>query len=75
VIKTAEELEIPHQLSLVAGGGTDAGVIHITDMGCPSIVIAIPTRHIHAHNGIMDLNDIDNAIKLIEVIKYQKEKR
>ncbi len=70
VIKTAEELEIPHQLSLVAGGGTDAGVIHITDMGCPSIVIGIPTRHIHAHNGIIDLNDIDNAIKLIlELIK------
>jgi endoglucanase len=70
VIKTAEEMEIPHQLSLVAGGGTDAGVIHITDMGCPSIVIGIPTRHIHAHNGIIDLNDIDNAIKLIlELIK------
>ncbi|MBY9000653.1 MAG: M42 family metallopeptidase [Candidatus Heimdallarchaeota archaeon] len=70
VIKTAEELEIPHQLSLVTGGGTDAGVIHITDMGCPSIVIGIPTRHIHAHNGIIDLNDVDNAIKLIlELIK------
>ena len=70
VIKTAEEMEIPHQLSLVAGGGTDAGVIHITDMGCPSIVIGIPTRHIHAHNGIIDLNDVDNAIKLIlELIK------
>ncbi|MCE7740610.1 MAG: M20/M25/M40 family metallo-hydrolase [Candidatus Heimdallarchaeota archaeon] len=65
VIKTAEELEIPHQLSLVPGGGTDAGVIHLTDMGCPSIVIGIPTRHIHAHNGILDLNDVTNAIKLI----------
>ena len=70
VIKTAEELEIPHQLSLVTGGGTDAGIIHLTDMGCPSIVIAMPTRHIHAHNGIIDLNDVDNAIKLIiELIK------
>jgi endoglucanase len=65
VIKTAEELEIPHQLSLVKGGGTDAGVIHLTDMGCPSIVIGIPTRHIHAHNGIIDLDDVNNAIKLI----------
>jgi len=61
VTKTAEELNIPHQLSLVAGGGTDAGVIHLTDMECPSIVIAIPTRHIHAHNGIINLNDVDNA--------------
>ena len=70
VIKTAEELEIPHQLSLVPGGGTDAGVIHLTDMGCPSIVIGIPTRHIHAHNGILDVEDVKNAIKLIiELIK------
>ena len=65
VIKTAEELGIPHQLSLVTGGETDAGVIHLTELGCPSIVIGIPTRHIHAHNGIIDLSDIDNAIKLI----------
>ena len=70
VIKTAEDLDIPHQLSLVPGGGTDAGVIHITDMGCPSIVIGIPTRHIHAHNGIIDVVDIENAIKLIiELVK------
>ena len=76
VIKTAEELEIPHQLSLVPGGGTDAGVIHLAEMGCPSIVIGIPTRHIHAHNGILDLNDVKNAIKLIiELIKrLDKEK-
>ncbi len=70
VIKTAEELKIPHQLSLVKGGGTDAGVIHLADMGCPSIVIGIPTRHIHAHNGIIDLKDVNNAIKLIlELVK------
>jgi len=70
VIKTAEDLDIPHQLSLVPGGGTDAGVIHITDMGCPSIVIGIPTRHIHAHNGIIDMVDIENAIILIiELVK------
>ena len=43
---------------------------HLTDMGCPSIVIGIPTRHIHAHNGILDLEDVKNAIKLIvELIK------
>ncbi len=75
VIKTAEELKIPYQLSLVPGGGTDAGVIHLTEMGCPSIVIGIPTRHIHAHNGIIDLKDIKNAIKLIiEIIKKLDEK-
>ena len=74
VIKTAEELAIPYQLSLVPGGGTDAGVIHLTDMGCPSIVIGIPTRHIHAHNGILDLNDVKNAIKLIVELMKRLDK-
>ncbi|MCK5410105.1 MAG: M20/M25/M40 family metallo-hydrolase, partial [Candidatus Heimdallarchaeota archaeon] len=65
VIKTAEEIGIPLQLSLMPGGATDAGPIHTTELGCPSIVIGVPTRHIHAHNGIMDLEDVDKAAKLI----------
>jgi endoglucanase len=43
-------------------------------MGCPSIVIGIPTRHIHAHNGIIDLNDVDNAIKLILALVKKLDK-
>jgi endoglucanase len=65
VIKTAEEIGIPLQLSLMPGGATDAGPIHTTELGCPSIVIGVPTRHIHAHNGIMDLKDVDKAAELI----------
>ena len=70
VIKTAEEIGIPLQLSLMPGGATDAGPIHTTELGCPSIVIGVPTRHIHAPNGIMDLKDVDKAAELIlELIK------
>ncbi|MHA1550820.1 MAG: M42 family metallopeptidase [Candidatus Heimdallarchaeaceae archaeon] len=65
VIKTAEEIGIPLQLSLMPGGATDAGPIHTTELGCPSIVIGVPTRHIHAPNGIMDLKDVDKTAKLI----------
>ncbi|MHA2248946.1 MAG: M42 family metallopeptidase [Candidatus Kariarchaeaceae archaeon] len=70
VIDIAKEKGIDHQLSVVMGGGTDAGVIHITGIGCPSLVISVPTRHIHSHNGIFDLADLEKAIDLmIEVIK------
>ena len=52
------------------GGGTDAGRIHLTGPGCPSLVLGIPTRHIHSHNGILDLGDVEKAVSLlIEVIK------
>ncbi|MCY3413964.1 MAG: M42 family metallopeptidase [Candidatus Heimdallarchaeota archaeon] len=65
VINLAEELKIDHQLSFVFGGGTDGGVIHTTGSGAPSIVISIATRHIHSHNGILDLGDVDKTITLI----------
>jgi putative aminopeptidase FrvX len=70
VIDTAKKLKIPYQLSVVAGGGTDASRIHISRAGCPSIVIGVPTRHIHSHVGILSFEDVENAIKLtLELVK------
>ena len=69
VIETAEKAGIPYQLS-IARGGTDAGPIHLNRAGCPSIVIGIPTRHIHSHVGLLSLEDTENAVKLvIELVK------
>jgi endoglucanase len=40
------------------------------NVGCPSVVIGVPTRHIHAHAGILSLEDVDHAIRLlIEVVR------
>ena len=70
VINTAEKHKIPYQLSQIVRGGTDAGVIHLIRAGCPSIVLGIPTRHIHSHVGILSLDDVKNCIQLvIELIK------
>lgn len=70
VLGVAKKTKIPYQLSQIARGGTDAGIIHISNAGCPSLVIGIPTRHIHAHAGLLSLTDAENAIKLlIEVVK------
>jgi putative aminopeptidase FrvX len=70
VIRTAEECHIPLQLSQMRGGGTDAGAIHVHNVGCPSVVLSVPTRHIHAHAGILSLEDVDHAIELlVEVCK------
>ncbi|MCP4762301.1 MAG: M42 family metallopeptidase [archaeon] len=70
VIKVAEELKINWQTSFLNNGGTDAGIIHVTGIGAPSVFIGIPTRHIHTHHSMIDLDDVENAIKLmIEVIK------
>ncbi|MEM2886225.1 MAG: M42 family metallopeptidase [Thermoproteota archaeon] len=65
MIKLAEENKIPYQLSQMARGGTDAGRIHVDRAGCPSIVLGVPTRHIHSHAGMVSVQDLDNAAKLV----------
>ncbi|MFW9924844.1 MAG: M42 family metallopeptidase [Candidatus Thorarchaeota archaeon] len=75
VIDVAKEMKIDLQLSMLFGGGTDAGVIHITGPGCPSICFGIPTRHIHSHYGILDLEDVEKCVNLfIEVLKRLDQK-
>ena len=31
----------------------------------PSLVIGIPTRHVHSHNSIMRRDDFDSAVRLL----------
>ena len=76
VIETAKEIDVPLQLSQIARGGTDAGKIHLNRIGCPSVVIGVPTRHIHSHVGLVNLEDAENAVKLvIELIKRLDKER
>jgi endoglucanase len=75
VIGVAEKNKIPYQLSQIARGGTDAGIIHLMYTGCPSVVLSVPTRHIHSHVGVFSANDLDNCIKLVvEVVKKLDKK-
>ena len=70
VVGIAEEAGIPFQFEAIAGGGTDAGSIHLTANGVPSLAIGVATRYIHSHAGILHRDDYENAVKLIvEVIK------
>jgi putative aminopeptidase FrvX len=68
VIETAEEIKVPIQLSTIEGGATDGGMIHLHGTGVPTIVIAVPSRHIHSHSSIIHRDDYDNAVKLITAL-------
>ncbi|HHW40016.1 MAG TPA: M42 family metallopeptidase [Syntrophomonadaceae bacterium] len=65
VVGTARENNIPYQVEVMAGGGTDAGKIHLFRQGVPSVVIGIPVRYIHDHAGMAHLDDYRNALELI----------
>ncbi|MEK3890444.1 M42 family metallopeptidase [Bacillus sp. FSL K6-3431] len=70
VTNVADELGIPYQFEAIPGGGTDAGSLHLTGEGVPSLAITIATRYIHTHAGILHRDDYENAVKLItEVVK------
>lgn len=70
VVDVAEENNIPYQFDAMAGGGTDAGSMHITANGVPTLSIGIATRYIHSHASILHRDDYENAVKLmVEIVK------
>lgn len=64
-IHTAEELNIPYQLRQPGGGGTDAGTIHRTRAGVPSLSISVPGRYAHTAVGIARRSDWEHTLALV----------
>ena len=76
VLDVAEEAGIPVQFDAMAGGGTDAGRVHLFGRGVPSLAIAVPVRYIHSHAGILHLDDVENTARLmVEVISRLDNER
>lgn len=70
VIEVARQSQIPLQLSQMKGGRTDGAPIHMNRAGCPTVVISVPTRHIHSHSGLLSLKDTENTVRLVmELVK------
>jgi putative aminopeptidase FrvX len=65
VIEVAKQCQIPLQLSQMKGGRTDGAPIHMSRAGCPTVVIGVPTRHIHSHSGLLSLKDAENTVRLV----------
>lgn len=70
VIQVAEEMNIPYQLTVIPGGGTDAGSQHVTRNGLPALAVTVATRYLHSHTSIIHEDDYLNTVKLMtEVVK------
>lgn len=65
VTTVSNDLGINLQLSSIEGGATDGGAIHLYKTGVPTVVLAVPARHIHSHNSIINRNDYDSAAQLV----------
>jgi putative aminopeptidase FrvX len=62
---TAEAIGIPYQIKQPGIGGTDAGAIHATREGVPSVTVAIPCRYIHSPVALLSLDDYENTVRLM----------
>lgn len=66
----AKEKNIAYQSAVRAQGGTNAGKIHISNKGVPTLVLGIPSRYAHTHYCYSSEYDINSTVNLaIEVIK------
>lgn len=65
---TAAELGIALQMQILSGGATDGAAIHLHKAGVPTIVLGVPTRHMHTHGMIMRRKDYDQALALLVAI-------
>jgi len=64
--QTAREMEIAYQIEASPGGtGTDANAMQIARAGMATGLISVPLRYMHTPNEVMDLNDIENAARLM----------
>ena len=61
----AEDEGIPLQADVLTGYGEDGAEIQLYDTGRPSVNMTVPTRYLHAHTGIIQRSDFDQAVELL----------
>ncbi len=68
LITGAEKENISYQLEVSEGGTTDGTAIHLTRQGIPTGVISPPSRYIHTPVSVVNMEDIENTVKLIVAV-------
>jgi len=64
--KTAEDEGIPVQFTgIPRATGTDANVMQISRGGVATALVKIPLRYMHTPVEVLDIGDLDNAVRLI----------
>jgi putative aminopeptidase FrvX len=66
LVDQAEANGIPYQYKQPGTGGTDAGAIHLSRAGVPSVAVSVPSRYIHSPVSMASLNDFDHTVALMK---------
>ncbi|HEV2061489.1 MAG TPA: M20/M25/M40 family metallo-hydrolase, partial [Solirubrobacteraceae bacterium] len=66
LVEAAEAESIPYTVEATGRGtGTDADVVHISRSGVPTGLVAFPLRYMHSPVETTQLDDVENAARLI----------
>lgn len=64
LLTLAKERGIAAQCEILTYGGTDASAVQMTGLGCKTGAISLPCRYIHTGVEMLDMNDVEAAVKL-----------
>ena len=64
-ITKKKKIEYQEDAGFRASGGTDTAVIQLTKSGVATALISIPNRYMHTQVEMVDLKDVEGAVKLL----------
>ncbi|MCL4530829.1 MAG: M42 family metallopeptidase [Chloroflexi bacterium] len=70
--KTAERSKIPYQREVLIMGSTDARAIQVTRAGIAAGGISIPARYVHSPSEMVDMDDVENSVRLLAALLNSK---
>ncbi|MCD6344019.1 MAG: M42 family metallopeptidase [Anaerolineae bacterium] len=65
LLAAAQQAGVPYQLEILRGGTTDASAMQLVRAGVPSGCLSIPCRYVHSPSEMVDVADVENAVKLL----------
>ena len=68
MIRAAENNKIPYQREIQFLEGSDARMIQRVRAGVPCGCISVPVRYIHSPSEMVDIKDVQNAIRLLTAV-------
>lgn len=63
--QAAKKAGVPYQREVLERGSTDAASMQLTRAGVRAGCLSIPCRYVHTTSETVDLNDVQNGIKLL----------
>jgi endoglucanase len=70
MVHAAEKNKIPYQREVLLMEDSDASRIQLARAGVPSGCISVPIRYIHSPSEMVDISDVQNAVKLLTAVLH-----